>query len=184
VQIFGGYGFTSEFPVEQLVRDAKIQSIYEGTNGIQALDLLGRKLRMEGGRLFMEWMQDAKAEITAALAEGFSRQGEALGGAIDAVAATAMHIAGVGQKDIDHAMVHAVPFMQALGYVVLGQEALDQARVAKRMIAERGSTRLLEGKLLNLDYFVATYLPHVIATSKSIRLGDTSCLDPALFAAG
>jgi alkylation response protein AidB-like acyl-CoA dehydrogenase len=181
VQIFGGYGFTSEFPVEQLVRDAKIQSIYEGTNGIQALDLLGRKLRMEGGRLFMEWMQDAKAEVAAAIAEGFDRQGEALGGAIDAVAATAMHIAGVGQKDIDAAMLHAVPFMHAFGYVVLGQEALDQARVAKRLIAERGVNNLLEGKLLNLDYFVATYLPHVIAASKSIRIGDTSCLHPALF---
>jgi alkylation response protein AidB-like acyl-CoA dehydrogenase len=181
VQIFGGYGFTSEFPVEQLVRDAKIQSIYEGTNGIQALDLLGRKLRMEGGRLFMEWMQEAKAEIGEAIAEGFDRQAEAIGGAIDAVAATAMHIAGVGQKDIDAAMLHAVPFMQAFGYVVLGLEALDQARVAKKSIAHRGTSNFLAGKLLNLDYFVATYLPHVIATSKSIRIGDTSCLDPALF---
>jgi alkylation response protein AidB-like acyl-CoA dehydrogenase len=183
VQIFGGYGFTSEFPVEQLVRDAKIQSIYEGTNGIQALDLLGRKLRMEGGRLFMEWMQEAKAEVAEAVAEGFDRQAEAIGGAIDAVAATAMHIAGVGQKDIDAAMLHAVPFMQAFGYVVLGLEALEQARVAKRHISQRGTSNFLAGKLLNLDYFVATYLPHVIATSKSIRIGDVSCLDPALFVA-
>lgn len=183
VQIFGGYGFTQEFPVEQLVRDAKIQSIYEGTNGIQALDLLGRKMRMEGGRLFMEWMQDAKADIEAAQTEGFEAQGTALGKAIDAVAAAAMHIAGVGQKDIDEAMLHAVPFLQAFGYTVLGQEALDQARVAKRKIAERGETNFLKGKLLNLDYYTATFLPQVTATSKAIRLGDTSCLDPALFAA-
>jgi hypothetical protein len=184
VQIFGGYGFTQEFPVEQLVRDAKIQSIYEGTNGIQALDLLGRKMRMEGGRLFMEWMQDAKAEIEAAQTEGFVDQATALGKAIDAVAAAAMHIAGIGQKDIDQAMVHAVPFLQALGYTVLGQEALDQARVAKRKIAARGETNFLKGKLLNLDYFTATFLPQVTATSKSIRLGVASCLDPALFTAG
>jgi hypothetical protein len=182
VQIFGGYGYTQEFPVEQLVRDAKIQSIYEGTNGIQSLDLLGRKLRMEGGRLFMEWMQDAKAEIEAAQAEGFGAQATELGKAIDAVAAAAMHIAGVGQKDIDHAMLHAVPFMQAFGYVVLGQEALDQARVAKRKIAAEGETALLKGKLLNLDYFTATFLPHVVATSKAIRSADISPLDPALFA--
>ncbi|HVI04037.1 MAG TPA: acyl-CoA dehydrogenase [Enhygromyxa sp.] len=183
VQIYGGYGYTQEFPVEQLVRDAKIQSIYEGTNGIQALDLLGRKMRMEGGRLFMEWMQDAKAEIEAAQSEGFGAQATELGKAIDAVAAAAMHIAGVGQKDIDHAMLHAVPFMQAFGYVVLGQEALDQARVAKRKIAASGETAFLKGKLLNLDYFTATFLPHVVATSKSIRTADISCLDPALFAA-
>ncbi len=182
VQIFGGYGFTQEFPVEQLVRDAKIQSIYEGTNGIQALDLLGRKMRMEGGRLFMEWMQDAKAEVEAAQAEGFEAQATALGKAIDAVAAAGMHIAGLGQKDIDEAMVHAVPFMQAFGWVVLGQEALDQARVAKRKIAEVGESNFLKGKLLNLDHYTATFLPHVTAISKSIRTSDSSCLDAALFA--
>ncbi|MCA9687279.1 MAG: acyl-CoA dehydrogenase, partial [Myxococcales bacterium] len=134
VQIFGGYGFTQEFPVEQLVRDAKIQSIYEGTNGIQALDLVGRKLRMENGRLFMEWMQDMKGRIEAAQTEGLVEQATALNKAIDAVAAAAMHMAGTAGKDIDAAMLYAVPFMNALGYVVLGHEALDQARVAKRKI--------------------------------------------------
>ena len=183
VQIFGGYGYTSEFPVEQLVRDAKIQSIYEGTNGIQALDLLGRKMRMEGGRLFMEWMQDIKADLAAATEEGFAAQAESLGKAVDALAGAAMHIAGVGQKDIDAAMLHAVPFTHAFSYVVLGHEALDQARVAKRKMDERGKTNFLEGKLLNLDHFAATFLPHVTALSKSIRSGDTSCLDPSLFAA-
>jgi len=182
VQIFGGYGYTQEFPVEQLVRDAKIQSIYEGTNGIQALDLLGRKMRMEGGRLFMEWMQDAKAEVEAGQAEGFESQAVALGKAIDAVAAAAMHIGGLGQKSIDEAMLHAVPFMNAFGYVVLGQEALDQARVAKRKIAAGTATNFLKGKLLNLDHFTATFLPHVIAASKAIRTSDSSCLDAALFA--
>jgi hypothetical protein len=182
VQIFGGYGFTQEFPVEQLVRDAKIQSIYEGTNGIQALDLLGRKMRLEGGRLFMEWMQDAKTEVEAAKAEGFEAQATALDKAVDAVAAAAMHIAGLGQQDIEAAMVHAVPFMHAFGYAVLGQEALDQARVAKRKIEANGETNFLKGKLLNLDHYVATFLPHVTATSKAIRTGDASCLDAALFA--
>ncbi|HLT38505.1 MAG TPA: acyl-CoA dehydrogenase, partial [Enhygromyxa sp.] len=157
--------------------------IYEGTNGIQSLDLLGRKMRMEGGRLFMEWMQDAKAEVEAAQTEGFGQQATELGKAIDAVAAAAMHIAGLGQKDIDHAMVHAVPFMHAFGYVVLGQEALDQARVARRKIAEKGESVFLKGKLLNLDHFTATFLPHVTATSKAIRTGDISCLDPSLFQA-
>ena len=183
VQIFGGYGFTSEFPVEQLVRDAKIQSIYEGTNGIQALDLLGRKMRMQGGKLFMEWMQDAKAEVEAAGAEGFEKQATAIGKAIDAVAGAAMHIAGLGQKDIEEAMLHATPFLNAFGYAVLGLEALDQARVAKRKIEQGSETNFLKGKLLNLDHFVATFLPNTIALSKGIRAGDRSCLDPSLFAA-
>jgi len=183
VQIYGGYGYTQEFPVEQLVRDAKIQSIYEGTNGIQALDLLGRKMRMEGGRLFMEWMQEAKGRVEEAETEGFVEQARALGKAIDAVGAAAMHIAGVGQKNLSAAMLNAVPFMHAFGYTVLGQEALDQARVAKRKIEAEGESDFLKGKLLNLDFFTATFLPQVIATSKSIRIGDESCLDAALFGA-
>nr|WP_255215977.1 acyl-CoA dehydrogenase [Pseudenhygromyxa sp. WMMC2535] len=182
VQIFGGYGYTQEFPVEQLVRDAKIQSIYEGTNGIQALDLVGRKLRMKGGQLFMEWMQDMKAAVEQAQSEGFGEQATALGKAVDAVGAAAMHMAGLGQKDIDEAMLHATPFLNAMGYVVLGYEALDQAMVAKRKIAEVGERPLLRGKLLNLDFFVANYLPRVVGLSKSIRSGDRSCLDEALFA--
>jgi hypothetical protein len=182
VQIYGGYGFTQEFPVEQLVRDAKIQSIYEGTNGIQALDLLGRKMRMEGGRLFMEWMQGAKQQLEEAQAEGFASQASELGKAIDAVAAAAMHIAGVGQQDIDKAMIYAVPFQQAFGYTVLGLEALDQARAAQRKAAATSKTAFLEGKRLNLDHYVATFLPHVTAISKSVRSGDSSCLDECLFA--
>ena len=78
-------------------------------------------------------------------------------------------------------MVHAVPFMNMMGYVVLGQEALDQARVAKRKIEASGETSFLKGKLLNLDHYNATFLPHVTALSKSIRISDTSCLDAALF---
>jgi len=56
IQVFGGYGYTSEYPVEQLARDVKIASIYEGTDGIQAMDLLGRKLGMEGGKVFTSFL--------------------------------------------------------------------------------------------------------------------------------
>src|SRR5690606_4739763 len=57
VQVYGGYGYIQEYPVEQLVRDTKIQSIYEGTNGIQAMDLLGRKMRIANGALFQAWAE-------------------------------------------------------------------------------------------------------------------------------
>ena len=53
VQVFGGYGYTKEYPVEQLLRDCKITTIYEGTNGIQAMDLLGRKMGLQTGAVFM-----------------------------------------------------------------------------------------------------------------------------------
>jgi hypothetical protein len=183
VQIYGGYGYTGEFPVEQLVRDAKIQSIYEGTNGIQALDLMGRKLRIKGGKLFMDWMGDAQKSLETAKNEGFVAPAEAFGKAINAVAASAMHLGGLGQAGkMDAALSYAVPFMQAFGWLVLGLEAVDQAIIAKRKAEAEGDSDFLRGKRLNLDYFAANLLPRTIALAKSVQSKDESCLDPALFA--
>jgi hypothetical protein len=184
VQIFGGYGFTKEFPVEQIVRDAKIQSIYEGTNGIQALDLLGRKMRAKGGKLFMTWIGDMQAQLRAAKEEGFAGPARALEKAIEGLAGAAMHIGGIGQKgEVDLAMSFAVPFTQAFGWVALGMESLDQARAAKRAIDRGSDAAQLRGKLLNLDFFVSHLLPRAGASCETIRTSDGSCLDPALFGA-
>ncbi len=183
VQIYGGYGYTGEFPIEQVVRDAKIQSIYEGTNGIQALDLMGRKMRIGGGKLFMDWMQDMQAFIGRAKENGFEAQGKALEKAVNAVGASAMHIGGVGQSGkIDAAMLYAVPFMQALGYTQMGIEALDQALVAKELAAADKETPYLKGKALNLDFYIAHILPRAVSLAKTIQSGDESCLDESLFA--
>jgi alkylation response protein AidB-like acyl-CoA dehydrogenase len=182
VQVYGGYGYIGEFPVEQIVRDAKIQSIYEGTNGIQALDLLGRKMRLQGGKLFMDWMSEMKAQLAEAGKEGFEAQATAIGKAIDNVGAAAMKVAAVGQGgDVNAAMVHATPFMQAFGFTVLATEALDQARVAKRAIDAGTGKRLHKGKLLNLDFCVSHILTRAVALAKSIQLADASCLDDELF---
>jgi len=182
VQIYGGYGYTQEYPVEQVVRDAKIQSIYEGTNGIQALDLLGRKMRIGGGKLFMGWMQFAGTLIKRAKELGFESQAESINKAMQNVGATAMHIAGIGQSGkIDSAMLHAMPFLNAFGYVVLAIEALDQACVAKVKIDDGEDAPLLAGKLRNLDYFVTQVVPQTVALSKSIQSGDDTPLHETLF---
>ncbi len=182
VQTYGGYGYIGEYPVEQLVRDAKIASIYEGTNGIQAMDLVGRKLPIVGGALFIEWMNAANADIEAATAAGFQAQAEALGKAVQMLAGSAMHIAGLGKaRKLEAAMAQASPFLRMFGTVLLGMEALEQAVVARRLTSERGETPLLIGKQRNLEFFVSTLLPQAIALGKSIQSGDESCLDPALF---
>ncbi len=182
VQVYGGYGFISEYPVEQLVRDAKIQSIYEGTNGIQSLDLIGRKLRIEGGRLFVEWMEDIQRDCKAAAEEGFAEQAKALGSALEQLGAAAAHIGQIAKSGaLEASVVNAVNFQRAMGWVALGHEALDQARVARRLIDGGTSNSRLTGKLLNLDFLVGSMLPYVGALTKVIRSADTSCLDPALF---
>ncbi len=182
VQIYGGYGYIQEFPVEQLVRDSKIASIYEGTNGIQALDLLGRKMRIGSGALFIDWMQDAEAFLRSAAKDGFIEQTAAIGKAVQALAATSMHLANLGRtRQIEAAFVQANPFLEMFGYVLLAIEAVDQAVVAKRLIDKDGDSPFLQAKLLGLDFYVKTVLPKAIALAKSIQSGDTACLDPQLF---
>ena len=180
--MFGGYGYIGEYPVEQLVRDGKIMSIYEGTNGVQAMDLLGRKMRMEGGALFMEWMEDAQKDIAEGNALGFADEGEALNKAVQTLGMTAMHLGQVGMTgDLEGAMVQATPFQRMFGTVVLGLEALRQAVAAKRVIEERGETPHLKSKVLNLKFYVANVLPQAVALGKGIQSGDKSCLDDGLF---
>jgi hypothetical protein len=184
IQVLGGYGYIGEYPVEQLARDAKIASIYEGTNGIQALDLLGRKMRIKGGAYFMQWMQEAGQLLAAGKEAGFAAEAGALEKSVQQLAASAMHLGGLGaQGKMEAALLQAYPFLQQFGTVQLGLEALDQAIVAQRVIADRGATPHLQSKRLNLAFYVANLLPRATSLGKGLTQGDTSCLDPLLFAA-
>jgi alkylation response protein AidB-like acyl-CoA dehydrogenase len=183
VQVYGGYGYIKEYPVEQLVRDSKIQAIYEGTNGIQAMDLLGRKMRVNSGALFMEWMSDAQRELQEAGKEGFGDQAGAINRAIGQLGASAMHLGKLaGDRKIDVAFLQAVPFLKTFGYTLLAMEALDQARVAKKLIAEHGEERpLWVRKIAGLDFYVNHLLPQAVAWGKTVQSGDQSALDPRIF---
>jgi alkylation response protein AidB-like acyl-CoA dehydrogenase len=182
VQVLGGYGYTGEYPLEQLVRDTKITSIYEGTNGIQAMDLLGRKLRQKGGALLMEWMQDNLKACKEAK-EHFPDEAVQLEKAINHVGQTAMHLGGLGaQGKLESTLLQATPFLEMFGTVQLGLEALEQAQVAKRVIEQRGESAFLKGKLLNLRFYTNNLLPKAVALGKAIQNGDDSCLDEVLFA--
>jgi alkylation response protein AidB-like acyl-CoA dehydrogenase len=183
VQVYGGYGFIKEYPVEQLLRDSKIQAIYEGTNGIQAMDLLGRKMRVNSGALFMEWMADAQKELQEAGKEGFGAQAGAINRAIGQLGASAMHLGKLaGDRKIDVAFLQAVPFLKTFGCTLLAMEALDQARVAKKLIAAHGQERpLWVRKIAGLDFYVNHILPLAVAWAKTVQSGDESALDARVF---
>ncbi len=182
IQVFGGYGYIQEYPVEQHTRDSKIASIYEGTNGIQAMDLLGRKMRAQRGMVFMKWLAEANKDIarakacaaTASLAEEVEKSVAQLG-------ATAMHLSQLAQANLEGAMVQATPFLNLFGGVVLGVHALEQAVIAQEALDAGSKDPFYAGKLLNARYYVANHLPHAVSLAKSIQAGDTSCLDEALF---
>ncbi len=182
VQVLGGYGYIGEYPVEQLVRDGKIMSIYEGTNGIQALDLLGRKMRQQGGQLFMDWMQDGLQLCAKGKEAGFEKEAAQLEKAVNQIGATAMHLGQVGMGgNLEGTLLQATPFLEMFGTVHLGLEAMDQAIVAKRVIERDGETKHLKGKALNLAFYTANLLPKAVALGKAIQAGDESCLTEGLF---
>jgi len=187
LQCFGGYGFIKEYPAEQHVRDSKITSIYEGTNGIQAIDLLGRKLRTQNGILLMQWLDEANKRFEEAKAVGgLEAEITALEKARDTMGACAMHLGQLGMAgNIRAALLHATPFLQVLGHLVLGMHCLEQAVIAKGKLDAGGhsesNTKFYKGKLLNLSFYVNNTLPKAVALSKVIRSGDESALDEVLF---
>lgn len=158
IQVLGGYGYTRDFPVEQYWRDNRLNMIHEGTHGIQALDLLGRKVVMDGGAGLKALA--LRIQVTA------ERAGQVPGDAAlaeDAVAlAAALQSLGAATKAAwatgvpEEALANAVPYLQAFGHVVLAWIWLDLALAAPRAPAARR-----EGLRAAQRYFFAYELPKV-----------------------
>jgi len=186
VQVFGGYGYIGEYPVEQHLRDSKIMAIYEGTNGIQAMDMLGRKMRKGQGMLFMSWLDEANMELERARAIGeLAEEVAGLERARDQLGQTAMHLGMVGaQGNLRGAMLQATPFLELFGTVVLGLHSLWQARVAHEALRD-GATgddgKFYRGKIANARFYMKNVIPRATAIAKAIQMGDESCLEDGLF---
>lgn len=181
LQTFGGYGYTSDYPAEQYVRDLKIGSIYEGTNGVQALDLLGRKMRMKGGMYYMEWVARMNAFASANedhffLNEEIKLFNEAKGLFTDC----AMHLATLGMTGSPtEAVMNATPFLNLFGHVSAAYLLLDQAVLAaeKMMSAEGSDAMFYRNKIRTAKFFVHSVLPEVKAWAAVVKSGDRSALE-------
>jgi len=142
LQVFGGYGYTMDYPAEQYLRDCKIASIYEGTNGIQALDLVGRKFRMQEGRPVKHLMSLAGDAAQGLVGDPVLRD-SALQLA-DAVKAMNEVLAELPKQENAALLMtlNAVPILDMLGHVVAGYLLLQQAKLARQkaeaLMAERG----------------------------------------------
>ncbi|MGO8942292.1 MAG: acyl-CoA dehydrogenase [Syntrophobacteraceae bacterium] len=169
IQCLGGYGFCSDYPVEQYLRDSKIMSLYEGTNGIQSMDLMGRKMKMDGGAAFNEF----KSEI-----EQFClrhREHPALGDrvrAISGVAARLWEAAGEMTKRMDSDPLHwasyTYPALLAFSEVTMAWRLIDLAIIAYEPSQKQGEDYdFYRGKVLQATYFVDMTLPHTLATIES-----------------
>lgn len=170
IQIHGGYGYTRDFPVEQYWRDNRLNMIHEGTHGIQALDLLGRKVRMEGGRGLQLLAGRIGASIEAASGTELRDGAAALAGALQqALEATE---AAWATGDPSEALANAVPYMQALGHVVLAWTWLDVARATLRADAQSAAN---VGRRAAAHYFFRYELPRIGAWLQVVRERDMSC---------
>jgi len=176
IQVMGGYGYTRDFPVEQYWRDNRLNMIHEGTHGIQALDLLGRKVVMHEGRGLKLLAERIGASI--ARAKGVESQAEyaaALEAALEHLT-SATRAAWQG-GDAQRSLANATPYLQAFGHTVLAWIWLDLALCAHAMLESgEGDADLLRGKLAASAYFFRYELPRIGAWLGVVQSRDDTCL--------
>ena len=168
IQVHGGYGYTRDFPVEQYWRDNRLNMIHEGTHGIQALDLLGRKVRMEGGRGLQLLAGRINATIERAMQDAaLAEYGNALGAALAQVGAATRAAWATGEPD--EALPNAVPYMQAFGHTVLAWIWLDVG------LASGSADAASVGRRTALRYFFNYELPKIGAWLRVVDQRDMTC---------
>jgi alkylation response protein AidB-like acyl-CoA dehydrogenase len=177
-QIFGGHGYIREHGMEQFVRDARIAQIYEGTNGIQAMDLVGRKLAKDGGRGVRTFFEVLAEDIAAAKAAGDPAGiGAALEPAVGELQRATMWLAQNGMADPDNAGAGAYAYMQLMGLVTLGWMWLKMVQVSGPLAANGSGERdFHEAKLITARFFAERELPLAPALRRRVEAGAESIM--------
>ncbi len=179
VQVLGGHGYIAEWELEQQVRDARISMIYEGTNGIQALDLLGRKILRDNAKTLSLWVEEINQHATSL------HQHEELAGAALKISELCgewmkltAKIGQAAQQDMEEVGAAAFDFLMYSGYVSVAHMLLKMAEVAKD---SQQSDSFKASKKQVLDFYVARILPRTLTHSAAILSGNSN-LDCAEFA--
>lgn len=177
IQVLGGCGYTRDYPVERHYRDNRLNHIHEGTFGIQALDLLGRKVGMENGRALRLLLGRMQATVSEArTTRNLAEEADALQSAMAALANATEAVAG--STDLNRGLANATTYLDAFGHVVIAWFWLQQAMVASAVLAEAsGDCDFYEGKVAACRYFFRYELPLVHARFALVAGLDTTCLD-------
>ncbi|HEX2764392.1 MAG TPA: acyl-CoA dehydrogenase C-terminal domain-containing protein, partial [Allosphingosinicella sp.] len=178
-QIHGGHGYIREWGMEQFVRDARIAQIYEGTNGIQALDLVGRKLGANGGRAVQAFFKILAEEIAAA--KGAGGEGADLSAALEtAVAdlqASTLWLMQNGLANPNNAGAAAYPYMTLLGTVCLGFMWLRMTKASTAILANGAEDPdFHRAKLVTARFYAERVLPETGALRRKIEAGADSLM--------
>ena len=179
VQVHGGYGYSSEYLPEAWLRDQKLNSIHEGTTGIQGLDLLGRKVVAGGGEALQLWLGEIEATASEARGAGVD------GASIDAVTAASQVVANLTMQlaqaglagDADKMLSHSADYMELFSIVTIAWMWLKQCAVATAALAREGADRdFYEGKILAGQYWFRTEVPRVVQLAALCASGEDSYL--------
>ena len=178
IQVHGGYGYTRDFPVEQYWRDNRLNMIHEGTHGIQAMDLLGRKVLMEGGRGLQLLAARVNATVERAIQQpALAAHANALAEALQRVGAATK--AAWATANPAEALPNAVPYLQAFGHTVLAWVWLEVGLAAQSRAAQGVASDgpLTEGKHRAMRYFYHYELPKIGAWLQVVSQRDMTCAD-------
>ncbi|HEX8579682.1 MAG TPA: acyl-CoA dehydrogenase C-terminal domain-containing protein [Allosphingosinicella sp.] len=181
-QIYGGHGYIREWGMDQFVRDARIAQIYEGTNGIQALDLVGRKLGANGGRAVQALFRILAEEIGAAKNEDSIQPfAGALEKAVADLQTATMWLMQNGLANPNNAGAAAYPYMTLMGHVGLGLMWLRMVQASTKALREgTEDTAFHEAKLVTARFFAERVLPETGSLRRKLEAGaDTLMALPA-----
>lgn len=179
IQILGGYGFTKEYPIEQYTRDCKIFSIWDGTNYIQSMDLVGRKLSMDGGNVFESWVKEIKEFLRVNMSrEDIGNECRLLQEALAVVEDMRNKYALYFQdKDkIDLVPLTSTRFLDCCAEVAISHLLLEQALIAaeknKKLEPGQSDYDFYSGKIETARYYVRNFLPNVFGRKRMFDLED------------
>ena len=186
-QVYGGHGYIAEWGMEQYVRDARIAMIYEGTNGVQAMDLVGRKLAQNGGRAVQAFFKVVADDVAAAKADPATADfAVALEKANGELQQATMWFLANGMKNPDNVGAGAHSYMHLMGIVALGVMWLRMVSAATKLkAAGEGDPAFLDAKLVTARYFAERVMPEAGALRRKIEAGAEAmmALPPEMFEA-
>ncbi len=188
MQIYGGYGFIEEYPMAQLLRDCRITMIYEGTNGIQAMDLLGRKLGMNKGKPIMDLFGEMQKTVAAAKEiPAIQAYAEKVEKALNKLGEVAMTMGQTAMSaKVLNAFANAHPFQDAAGDVAVAWMLLWRASISATKLekAKAKDKPFYDGQIKSLQFFVETLLPITMGNLSAIKAvsGAAVEIDEASFA--
>jgi hypothetical protein len=179
VQVHGGMGFIEETGAAQHLRDARITTIYEGTTGIQASDLVGRKIAREGGATIKEWISVLKS-FDQDLAKSRNADIQSLRGhlsaAVKAVEESVAFILSAAGKDPNAAFAGAVPFLKLMGITAGGWQMARSALIAEKKLSASEDKPFLEAKIKTARFFGDHVLSQASGLAATVTSGSAAVM--------